>query len=368
MDATVREDFFLASRDRVRKNEAYEEVVDHLKDALKEHAGLRQLNAARRKKEIEDTLNDEDETKSLFTELLKSDPALARLFGSGDRLVTKAGPGPEAPFTGKQFPTYFRLTKNPSGGLVRQCPVNLTCRLEFETDAVNDYFKRTDSPGSISVDPPNIIEHSHLWNGRFSVQVRVPWNAKPGDRINVRFTVEDIQTEMRSAPFISTFTLIAGPEAEPRKPGGDSESKEPKTRPGNISSGPTLAIPEVNEKHFQNPRPSLEVRYDDQGQREYFLNLDNAYLLTELTRTKEEDRPLVKFWFKYGLLLCALGMLKEQDERTEAKKNTEEDETDEENQEAGNGLKQVSSFCDGIAGVIIPIIRSLYKGPHALMG
>ena len=74
MDNPVREDFFMASRDRVRKNEVYEEVVDHIKDALREHAGLRQLNAARRKKEIEDTLSNESETKNLFAELLKGGP------------------------------------------------------------------------------------------------------------------------------------------------------------------------------------------------------------------------------------------------------------------------------------------------------
>ena len=264
MDPTVREDFFMASRDRLRKNEAYEEVVDHLKEALKDHPGLRQLNAARRKKEIEDTLNNEDETKNLFNELLKSDPMLARLFGSGDRLLTKAGPGPEAPFAGKQFPTYFRLTKNPAGGLIKHCPVNLTCRVEFETDAVNDYFKRTDSPGTLSVCPPNIIEHSHLWNGRFTAQLRVPWDAKPGDRIDVNISVEDVTTDARSSPFITQFKMIADPEAEPRKSG--TEGNGARTRSGTTSTGLTLAIPEVVEKHFADPRPSLEVRHDDRGQ------------------------------------------------------------------------------------------------------
>jgi hypothetical protein len=364
MDPTVREDFFMASRDRVRKNEAYEEVVDHLKEDLKDHAGLRLLNAARRKKEIEDTLDNEDETKNLFSELLKSDPMLARLFGSGDRLVTKAGPGPEVPFTGRKFPTIFRLTKNPAGGLVRHCPVNLTCRIESETDAANDYFIRPDSPGSISVDPPNIIEHSHLWNGRFNAQLRVPWNANPGDRIDVRVTVEDVT---RSAPFESRFTIIADPEAPPRKP-GPPPNDDANTRPGTSRSGPTLAIPDVKEKHFIEPRPSLQVRHDDRGQHEYFLNLDNAYLVTELARTKDADKPLLKFWFKYGLLLCALGMLKEQDDRAEAKKDEAKEEKDEgeSDTEAASemdSLAQVNFYCDGIARVIIPIIRSLYRGP-----
>lgn len=363
MDPTVREDFFMASRDRVRKNEAYEEVVERVKEALRDHSGLRQLNAARRKKEIENALSDDEETKNLFNELLKADPMLARLFGSGDRLITKAGPGPEIPFIGKKFPTYFRLTKSPSAGLVKPCPVNLTCRVEFETDTVNDYFKRADCPGSITVEPANIIEHSHLWNGRFTAQFRAPWNAKPGDRIEVTVTVADVETEKRDSPFISRFTLVAEQEAEP-KPRG-SNGGGPRSRPGAQAAAPTLAIPTLQWKNFNDPRPSLQVRYDDEGNHEFFANLDNAYLTTELIRAKEEDRQLVKFWFGYGLLLCALGMLKEDQERTEAKEKGGENGTDDDSDGAeADELKRISFYCDGIARVIIPMIRTLYRGPQ----
>jgi len=135
MDAAVREEFFMPSRDRVRKNEVYDQIYEQLVEALRDHPGLRQLNAERHKKAIEQTLSNDEETKNLFNELLKADPLLARLFGSGDRLFTKTGPGPTVPFVGKQFPTFFRLTKNPANGLIKTCPVNLTCRVEFETDA-----------------------------------------------------------------------------------------------------------------------------------------------------------------------------------------------------------------------------------------
>jgi hypothetical protein len=373
MDPTVREDFFMASRDRVRKNEAYDEVVDHLKSELRDHSGLKLLNAARRKQEIEETLNDETETKNLFSELLKADPLLANLFGIGDRLTTKSGPapGPDTPFVGKQFPTYFRLSKNPGSGLVKHCPVNLTCRVEFETDAVNDYFRRPDSAGSLTITPANIIEHANLWNGRFNAQVRVPWDANPGDRIEVAVSVEDVQTEARAAPFVSKFTLIADPEAAPRKSGGESGDTS-KTRPaGGNGDGPGtgsgLAMPEVKEKHFHEPRTSLQVRHDHKGELEYFLNLDNGFLVNELTRTKDEgERALVKFWFKYGLLLCALGMVKEQNIRAEEQQA--QSDRDAEDESEADDLSQLSMYCDGLARVIIPVIRRLYRGPHALTG
>jgi len=363
MDPTVREDFFMASRDRVRKNDVYDDVVERLKEALKDHPGLRQLNAARRKKEIEDTLSDDEETRNLFSELLKADPMLARLFGIGDRLIAKAGPGAEVPFSGKKFPTYFRLTKNPSGGLVKTCPVNATCRVDFETDAVNDYFKRPDSPGSISVDPPNIIEHSHLWNGRFTAQFRCPWDAKPGQRIDVTVRVNDIQTEGRNAPFVSRFTLVADREVDPRRSG--TNGVRTRSRPGDRTPAPTLAIPELKWKAFDDRRVSIKVSHDEEGQLEYFANSNNMHLTDALVRAKEDEHPLIKYWFGYGLLLCALGMQKEQQERSEVPKANGGSRVSEE----GDGyetddLDRISVHCDGIARVIIPLIRTLYRGPQ----
>lgn len=376
MDPTVREDFFMASRDRVRKNEVYEEVVDHLKDALRDHAGLRQLNAARRKKEIEETLSDEEETKSLFSELLKADPTLANLFGIGDRLPTRTGPGQDVvAFIGRKFPTYFRLAKNPTGGLVKHCPINLTCRVEFETDAANDYFKRGDCPGSLVTDPPNLIEHSNLWNGRFTAQFRPPWNAKPGDQVRVRVLVGDIEREAKGEPFAVEFTIVAeGQQDRPPRPRGPRpDQRSNPDKPGNNNG--RLAIPELKWKPYEDQATSLVIKHGDAGSLDYFANLNNAFLTAELMKAKDDDKPLVKFWFGYGLLLCALGMLKTQSAREEAKRKQGNGNGGGSANANGNGngeaessqdeLKRVSSYCDGLARVIVPIIRTLYRGPQA---
>jgi hypothetical protein len=371
MEPTVREDFFMASRDRVRKNEVYDEVVEHLKDELHDHAGLRALNAARRKKEIENTLSHDEETKNLFNDLLKSDPTLASLFGLGDRLTTRVGPGPEPTFNGKKFPTYFCLVKNPQGGLVKRCALNQKCQVEFETDAANDYFNRSDCPGSITIDPPNIIEHSRLWNGRFTLQLRTPWSAKVGDQIPVTVTVEDVETQRRDAPFVSTLTLIAEAESEPHPHPSGPILPRPRNgdkRPGTRTSM-SLAIPELKWKEFDDPGVSLQIKHDDQGNPEYFANSKNKYLTAELIRAKDEDRSLVKFWFGYGLLLCALGMIKAQQDRAAIKSRSAEDDEDvidSDNGGAVDDLERIATYCNGIARVIVPIIRTLYRGPQAV--
>ena len=150
VEGLTREDFFMAFRDRIRQNEAYEEIVSQLEEELRSHPGLRALNAARRMKEIEKALDSERSSVEAFQHLLRSDPTLAGLFTAGLQLVTSKGPGQAPEFKGRRLPTYFRLSKEPKEGLTKHCPINRTIRVEFEIDAVNDYFTRTDSPGLIN--------------------------------------------------------------------------------------------------------------------------------------------------------------------------------------------------------------------------
>ena len=357
MSPVVREDFFMASRDRVRKNEVYEKVVGHLKEALHEHPGLRQLNAARRKKNIEKTLSDRSQTENVFRELLDADPTLASLFGNGNRLVTRVGPGEDRPFEGRKFPTFFRLTKKPRGGLTKHCPVNLSCRVEFETDAVNDYFKRRDSAGTLTINPPNLIEHSSLWNGRFTARIRTPWDADPGDAFKVKVAVTDIGRQTKGTPFISEFTLITDPEQNRSYRSGPLVRRQSGSgnSPGNQAGGGT-DIPDLKWKDFEDTAVSLRIQHDDQDRYEYFANSKNQFLAAELIKAKDENRPLVQFWFGYGLLLCALGMQKVPEERVEAN-------ADNDTEDAGEDLTPINTHCDGIARVIVPIIRTLYRGP-----
>ena len=205
MEESTREDFFMASRDRIRQNEAYETVVSQLRDELRNHPGLRALNAARRKKQIEKALDSERDSVEAFQHLLRSDPSLAGLFSSGIQLVTSTGPGDPPEFKGKQFPTYFRLSKEPKGGLTKNCPINRTIRVEFETDAVNDYFTRADSPGSITFHPSGVKRHWKLWNGRLLATFQPTSVANVGDEIRVHVSVADVYDDLRGGPFETDF-------------------------------------------------------------------------------------------------------------------------------------------------------------------
>ncbi len=366
MEGLIREDFFMASRDRIRQNEVYEQVVDQLEDDLKSHQGLSALNAARRRKEIEQALATERTSVEAFQHLLRSDPTLSNLFSAGVQLVTSTGPGEPLEFKGRRFPTYFRIAKEPDDGLVKHCPINHTSRVEFETDAENDYFARIDSPGSITFEP-DICQSWHLWNGRMAGRFRPPDDAKAGEKVRIRTIVDDVESELRGGPFVSKFQMIVDkPLDKQPAPGGPPRPRGSAGQDG--GSAPRLSVPqiiEIRKDQWNSDDPpytafvALRVKRNGDNGYDLYLNVDNAFLLTELTRTRDDEKELVRYWFKYGLALCALGML--QHLRMASDQDTKANET-------GNGnvvdsVEIVNQAMAGLARVIVPIVRRLYRGP-----
>ena len=79
------------------------------------------------------------------------------------------------------------------------------------------------------------------------------------------------------------------------------------------------------------------------------MNIDNTYLISA-SDDRKSDPALLKYWFTWGLTIAAFGMIKS------AKVSPS-------NSDSEPDLSQISDACDGLAQVIIPIIRALYAGP-----
>lgn len=361
MDRGVAEDLFMASRDRLRKNEEYTEIRNMIGEELKSHPGLKQTEAIWRQRAREKAIEAKDDVKDIFNELMKIDPNLAKILGFGGQIHGGVGPGTPTKYEGKKFPTFFRLCKEPSEGLVRSVPLNGTTRIEFETDAENNYFSRPDEPGELSVEPSiDLIESSRLWNGKFSVKFRVPWDAKVGDEISVSLSVSDVMT-ISKGPFVSNFKLIAS-EAVTKKPKPPSPNPIPPVpSPDNPNNDDTaFSIPEVMEvrkaeweRHgFKNNEEALKIKRADRGY-DFYLNIDNKYLINEMSSQKY-DPEVTKMLFKWGIAISAIGMITEQKDHGS---NNNEDE------EIGVDLEVISKACDGLCRVILTIIRKLPELP-----
>lgn len=367
MRQRAREDLFMASRDRLRRDETYDEVASQLEGYLKVHPGLRALNSARLNRAIEKGLSSEEDVVKTLNQLLRQDPGLRRLFNLGDRLVSGIGPTEPKPFVGQRFPTYFRLAHGDEV-LKKTCPINRTVRIEFVTDAANDYFERDESPGSFDIRPDGALAHESLWNGTWRVWLKIPASVDVGETVHVRFAMSDVERGSRGRePFAATVELTADREDTRLRPPGPTP---PPPGPGpKKKQQPELGLPEV-----------VEIRRDDWGEYEpqfsaleamrviknpdtdgylYVLNLDNTYLLTDLRSLSGNDKALATYWFKWGLLLCALGTMKHLARVRESANGRDQPGVELDPVDATNLV------LGGVATVIIPAIRNLYRGPSS---
>jgi len=356
MPADFREDFFMTSRDRAVDTEDREFVDNEIKEFLKGHEGLRQLNNKRKEEAITKTVAS-DEPLDILQELINDDPTLASLFGLGDRLRIPYGKEKAvAVYHGQRFPTFFRLKKE---NMVKDCPINRSCRVEFETDAADDYFSRGDEPGDFDVIPPSFNQGYKLYHGICSAKFCPPINCEVGDLINIEVTVSDPSRE--TAPFVCKFKIRVTakditPEPEPN----------PNPRPPKPEASGGVNMPVLHEigrenwpafKFDEHSGLSFSGGFDGEPL-EAYVNMENIFLTNELARAKDDgERVLLRHYYKYGSVLVALGLLQEAKRR----KALPED---------GNGPKKnedqltddftaISRLSGGIAAVIIPVVRNL---------
>lgn len=351
----VREDLFMGSRDRMRQCEERQAVESAIGEYLKDHPGLRQLNALRRQNRTAAAISDE-RTSEIFQELVKSDPTLGALFGTGKRLKLPVGTVPEqTPYEGLRFPTFFRLANEPKSGLIKACPKNHTCRVEFETNASNDYFSRVSERGHLAVKGViTPLSSVHLWNGKASLRFAPPVGANPGDRYTIQIEVTD---PSRVSPFQAQFVMVIEADAAPYPSGG-----APKPKGSQLTGVPSVI--EVRQaqwaKHGFDETSALVIKRGEGEQLDFFVNVDNIYLRNEIMRRKSTEKTLIEYYFKYGLSLLALGILHI---RRESVGKVEEEAT--EGEETGwppQAVKdEVAAACRGSAVTIVPIIIQLGK-------
>jgi hypothetical protein len=350
----VREDLFLASRDRMRQCQERVVLEESIVEYLRDHQGLRELNARRRQMRL--SAHSEEDTIAIIQGLVRSDPSLAALFGKGQKIKLPVGPIPEPePYIGKQFPTFFRIAREPKDGLIKRCPINRNARIEFETDGANDYFSRSTDPGRLEVrGAPSRVGAVHLWNGKAILRFAPPTTSNPSDQLRVYIAVNDIS---RAHPFESTFVMDVEPEAPPEPP--TQSQPTPK-------HGASLAdVPEPQEVYQDqwalygfNENSAIELRFGEEDTLDLFINMDNIHLRNEIIRRRNVEPDLLKYWFKYGLYLLSLGMLYRQ---RQEKKNTTEQVGDGDDIDTED-FSTIARACQGLSITIIPVISQLGQG------
>ena len=327
----AREDLFMNSRDRLRNTEIRKALEDELENALKNHEGLKELREKRYHEEMEERLAQSRPLEEVLKNLLKASPSLMNLFRLGTRIPnpfktdsSQGGTGEkeetgkgDKPFVGKLHPTFFQFAKTKYGEILhRDFEIGRRCRINFQTDVVNDYFKRTESPGRFHVeileptgiDEPNYVLTPH--NGIASLSIVMPEEFSVGDKITMEFTVED---DTLVEPFVNVATLTAIPQSDHS---GGGERKQHGVGDGGEKLGPSgISMPEIHEvakdeweKYGFDRHTACDIVQEGNDTYTFRVNIDNVHLLTEI-KAGAEDPRLSKSKFVFGNVLVGLALI-----------------------------------------------------------
>ena len=381
------EDLFMNSRDRLSDDASLKkEIVSNLADILKSHEGLRELRNRRREEEIAEKLEENKPLAETLESILKSSPTLSAIFLQGSRLSNafkiKQVSEEAQLFKGLKFPTYFHFKgKKPGDTFNRDCHLGSKCRVQFETDADNDYFGRIADVGTFDlfhVDasgnrvPVGDYVGPNLSNGLATLSFELPAGTIVGDLLNFVAVISDVS---QVDPFENELVVKVRPQATKNgKPG--ERKKPPSEKPGidrDLPAGLSLPnIIEVKEEDWKLSAPPFDrftalrvINASDQGSEgessgndddavvyDFFINVDNHYLRSELKSSKSDEK-LIRSQFTYGMVLVGLAILHDS---SNSPQNAVDEDGDEDATPAEDTVEAVTR---AIAPFLVPMIESL---------
>lgn len=363
ISARAREDLSMNDRERLRPGELSSAIERRLEEIIRQDPSLKALREQRRREDIEDKLSDSKPLKEILNNIIKKSPSLAALFITGKDLsnpLKSKSVGPKKEFKGKYTPTFFKLMKKYQK--LNERPINRRqFRVQFETDAVDDYFDREIDPGifELHCNGSEARDYSlNLRDGVATLNIGMPHNTKVGDHLIYFARLSD---DLLFEPFVNGFEILVTKVA-PDRPGGGGGRLPPAGDDDDDREKPdSMAMPEIIEvrrdewkRYDFHEYSALGVKGSGAEDDAYvfFINLDNIYLNTELKAQNIEPK-LLQDRFKYAMVLMGMAILKETTEEASKKAASLFDE---------NGLapsEYVAKFTSIVAPVILPMIQTL---------
>jgi len=154
---SIREQLFMASRDRMRDNTIARTLKDEIAREHKDHDKLRQLNEKRRDEKIFQNPKDEEFLKKVMSKLLRKNEEISKLLGLNGTIVgnitktiKKKIERKGTIFRPKRFPTFARFKKIAPGN-IKMLPQNGECKLFLETDVEDEYLIRSQERGELKI-------------------------------------------------------------------------------------------------------------------------------------------------------------------------------------------------------------------------
>jgi hypothetical protein len=192
----------------------------------------------------------------------------------------------------------------------------------------------------------------NLWNGLATLNIQIPEGAGVNDNIHFLTEVTD-ETQIDS--FLNDFWIevIDVKDRASRKPGGrkekpgDNDGEDRQKETGlDIPTPIPVKKDQWNQQNGFDRESALCVIYggEDSGY-DFFLNMDNVYLKSELRNNNKIDVKMIEARYIYGMTLIGLSLLS----YDKNKKN-----------EDGPSIEDsVFSLTSAISPVLLPMISAL---------
>jgi hypothetical protein len=358
IDREIRDGLFMASRDRMRKNDFYKILESQLASFLNNDHQLKEINNRRRQEELEKVLNDDSPFEDILKKLLTKSPLLHKYFRLGNKVPAPfneggSGGGAHSEFDGVKHPTFFHFKK---GGVhkTRQAEVGKVVRLEFVTDAVDEYFSRDRYQGSRKVVELGGKSLSGNWgslhDGVVVFNLSPPDVVDVGETFNLSFGVGD-ETMISPLTCVCDLEIV---EARTSPTSGTSgRGRAPNTGSGKVGSNAHFAIPEIHRSSHLlkkedgwTEHSAMSVTLEEGKASSFIYNSMNRFLVDAYKESKT-DKRLLENQFKLGLALLSLAVIDGYENRSE----DQERELDVEG--------EIEYFTSSVAPVILPIVEAL---------
>ncbi|MFZ7133751.1 MAG: hypothetical protein ACOWWR_15490 [Eubacteriales bacterium] len=362
-DGRSREVLFMNSRDRLREGEFRNQIENVLEELIKNHPGLRELKNKRRAEDIENKLDDSKPLADVVEKIIKTSPTLAQIFIQGIKIQNPfkvKNTGGPTKFTGKKFPTYFSMVKEYSEQTPKSCPINSRFRLQFKTDAVNDYFDRDRDPGTfnLAIDGKDINDLLlNLWQGIANLTVTLPENVKVGQILHFHSSIIDIN---RALPFEHDFFVVVEDKKDNVVGGGGKGNRNINKNEGDTGEQlSNLALPNIIEvyedhwgKHNFSKESALKVIDSGENGYDFYINMDNVHLQTEKKPNVDLDVKILDARYKYGMVLIGIAMLQESNNNVVLNNKLDEDNDK-------DVFKNIAETTKIISPILLPMINGL---------
>ena len=330
------ERLFMGSRDRRRECAEQKKIEEQLANFLKHHQGLREWNEKRHREILEKKVKESEHTVIILEKLIQENYEVALLLSKGTKVKDPFRHGPSvAIFKGKRFPTFLRLKGNLERPFIKSCPINSYCRVEFETDAENDYLIRSNEPGMLKIKPKSIVKGASLWNGILTLTLEPDEGRELNDEIpvNIKLTTPAALNGYLEENII--FQII----------GPHQKHKSPHTPPKPTSK--KLAIPEIKEVReegwhdFGWEKEDIAEIIQENSKLVSYVNMDNPSLKRYLYK-ESTSKEMLEEQFKVASTIMALAL------------KVAEDNDKINKEDSRKALKEIGR-------IILPIINTLGK-------